>query len=229
VQAKKKKKGNVEYDDFLAIEQEEDLAILFEMQHKGDDNSGNAIKRAVDVNYNDETEIETKRQQSQLNSKAAIYGLKPIPQSQRSIFQVQENSVSANSSPSEPRQSFTGKEYDKKTVVEKTKFANEKFVTTWNYLGTDNLVHCVVLKHNVKTNKQGISKRVVTVDNVEKYCDKSNETKFWVKVGVDKLCIEIITNKDVGFKYELTVNGEKFDNIRREFMKQKASKMSGNI
>ncbi|ETO04655.1 hypothetical protein RFI_32743, partial [Reticulomyxa filosa] len=132
------------------------------------------------------------------------------------------NTVTAkdNKQATQPANGITGREFNKKITVEKTKFGNEKYVTTWTYLGSDHHAHSVVLRHNVKTGKQGKSKRVVLVDNVEKYSDKSNETKFFIKTGNDNLQIEIITNKDTGFKYELSINGENFENVKRDFVRQ---------
>ncbi|ETO25889.1 hypothetical protein RFI_11248 [Reticulomyxa filosa] len=194
-----------------------------------------------------------RRQPMEQNTRPALVAMKPQPQSQRSVVQVKEvntrsgsasldnvrthnqssNMFNVNQSPNtfnanQPSNMLNGKEYDKKTVVEKTKFSNEKFTTTWTYLGSDQLIHTVVLRHNVKINNKGVSKRVILVDNVVKYNDKSSDTKFYVKAGRDNLEIEIMANKDIGFKYDLTINGEKFDTIRRQFMIQKASKMSGN-
>jgi len=104
----------------------------------------------------------------------------------------------------------------------RTKFGNEKIVTTWNYLGSDKIIHKVVMKHNTRNKR---SKRIVIIDKQERYNQKSTDTKFFIRVGPDQLKISIEETAARTYNYNLLINDKKFETLRRDFFKEKQSRI----
>merc|ERR1719464_1890075 len=112
--------------------------------------------------------------------------------------------------------------FDKKTEAVRTKFGNEKIITTWFYTGRDKKIHEVVLRHNTRTGKDMKSKRVIVVDGKVRYAEKSKETHFIIKNGPDELKLNIAVNESVGkgFVYQLFINDVSFTNLHNNFLNQ---------
>jgi len=110
--------------------------------------------------------------------------------------------------------------FDKQTEAVKTKFGNEKVITTWTYTGKDNKVHEVILRHNTRTGKDMKSKRVIVVDGKVRYADKSKETHFIIKNGKDQLKLNIgLSNQNVkGFTYQLYINDISFTQLHNSYL-----------
>merc|ERR1712228_525835 len=110
--------------------------------------------------------------------------------------------------------------FDKKTEAVRTKFGNEKIITTWYYTGKDRKGHQVILRHNTRTGKDQKSKRVIVVDGKVRYAEKSKETHFIIKNGKDQLKLNIsLNNSNVkGFVYQLFINDVSFTNLHNNYI-----------
>jgi len=112
--------------------------------------------------------------------------------------------------------------FDKQTEAVRTKFGNEKIITTWYYTGKDRKSHQVILRHNTRTGKDQKSKRVIVVDGKVRYAEKSKETRFIIKNGRDELKLNISTDLDSGapkgFAYQLHINSQPFGNLHRNYL-----------
>lgn len=114
--------------------------------------------------------------------------------------------------------------FDKKTEAVRTKFGNEKMITTWLYSGKDAKVHEVILRHNTRSGKDLKSKRVIVVDGKVRYAEKSSESHFIIKNGRDQLKLNIALNGgNKGFVYQLFVNDVAFTNLHNKFLNEVAS------
>jgi len=115
--------------------------------------------------------------------------------------------------------------FDKKTEAVRTKFGNEKMISTWLYTGKDGQSHEVILRHNTRSGKDMKSKRVIVVDGKVRYAEKSKETHFIIKNGRDELKLNIAVNESVGkgFVYQLFINDVSFTNLHNNFLNQVAS------
>eukprot|EP01083_Nonionella_stella_P199830 732440_1 len=112
-------------------------------------------------------------------------------------------------------------EFDKKTEAVRTKFGNEKIITTWYYTGKDRKIHEVILRHNTKTSKDLKSKRVIVVDGKVRYAEKSKETHFIIKNGKDQLKLNISLNNNgnaKGFAYQLFINDVPFTQLHNNYL-----------
>merc|ERR1719350_2248872 len=107
--------------------------------------------------------------------------------------------------------------FDKKTEAVRTKFGNEKIITTWYYTGKDGKIHEVILRHNTRTGKDQKSKRVIVVDGKVRYAEKSKETRFIIKNGRDELKLNISVEHGAagpkGFGYQLHINSQAFESL----------------
>jgi len=104
---------------------------------------------------------------------------------------------------------------DKKTEIIKPKhFGAIKAVTTWIYIGSDNLKHEIILKYYTKLDKNMKSKRIIIIDGKERYCKKSNDSNFIIDDCCDNIRIAITYNDDktVTF-YDLFINEICFDDL----------------
>lgn len=117
--------------------------------------------------------------------------------------------------------------FDKQTEAVRTKFGNEKIITTWYYTGKDRKVHEVILRHNTRTGKDQKSKRVIVVDGKVRYAEKSKETRFIIKNGRDELKLNISLDQSSaapkGFAYQLHINSQPFGNLHRNYLNSIAS------
>merc|ERR1712013_754968 len=114
--------------------------------------------------------------------------------------------------------------FDKKTEAVRTKFGNEKMITTWLYSGKDAKVHEVILRHNTRSGKDLKSKRVIVVDGKVRYAEKSSESHFIIKNGRDQLKLNIALNGgNKGFVYQLFINDVAFTNLHNKFLNEVAS------
>jgi len=116
--------------------------------------------------------------------------------------------------------------FDKKTEAVRTKFGNEKMISTWVYTGKDGQGHHeVILRHNTRSGKDMKSKRVIVVDGKVRYAEKSKETHFIIKNGRDELKLNIAVNESggKGFVYQLFINDVSFTNLHNNFLNQVAS------
>merc|ERR1712039_622891 len=122
------------------------------------------------------------------------------------------SSVSSSSKPS----------FDKKTEAVRTKFGNEKIITTWFYTGKDRKIHEVILRHNTRTGKDMKSKRVIVVDGKVRYAEKSKETHFIIKNGKDqlKLNIALSSSSNKGFAYQLFINDVSFTSLHNTYLER---------
>ena len=150
-------------------------------------------------------QFERKRSQSATSPKA--YGGKGNP--------LMDDEKMNNSKPS----------FDKKTEAVRTKFGNEKIITTWLYTGKDRKIHEVILRHNTRTGKDMKSKRVIVVDEKVRYADKSKETHFIIKNGKDqlKLNIALSSSSNKGFAYQLFINDVSFTKLHNSYIEKIAS------
>eukprot|EP01084_Bolivina_argentea_P100430 180329_1 len=113
--------------------------------------------------------------------------------------------------------------FDKKTEAVRTKFGNEKIISTWLYTGKDRKIHEVILRHNTRTGKDMKSKRVIVVDGKVRYAEKSKETHFIIKNGKDQLKLNISINQpnqNKGFAYQLFINDVSFTNLHNNYLQQ---------
>merc|ERR1719461_2773999 len=117
-------------------------------------------------------------------------------------------------------------DYEKGTQVEKTRFGRNRNKTTWKFLLPDKTRHVVVLMHN-QYMQGGKSKRVLTIDGVEQYNYKSDQKTFSCSIGSTKLKLEIKATLSNSYTYHLTINGESFEKLRKEFYVKKSGAMSG--
>lgn len=126
----------------------------------------------------------------------------------------------------EPMPSSGKPAFDKKTEAVRTKFGNEKIITTWYYTGKDRKIHEVILRHNTRTGKDMKSKRVIVVDGKVRYAEKSKETHFIIKNGKDQLKLNIsLNNSQVkGFAYQLFINDISFTQLHNNYL----NKIAGN-
>jgi len=112
--------------------------------------------------------------------------------------------------------------FDKQTEAVRTKFGNEKIITTWYYTGKDRKGHQVILRHNTRSGKDQKSKRVIVVDGKVRYAEKSKETRFIIKNGRDELKLNISTDLNSaapkGFAYQLHINSQPFGNLHRNYL-----------
>merc|ERR1712048_88009 len=115
-----------------------------------------------------------------------------------------------------------GPSFDKKTEAVRTKFGNEKIITTWFYTGKDRKIHEVILRHNTRTGKDMKSKRVIVVDGKVRYAEKSKETHFIIKNGRDELKLNIALNESAGkgFVYQLFINDVSFTNLHNTYLER---------
>jgi len=114
-------------------------------------------------------------------------------------------------------------QFDRKTEAVRTKFGNEKMISTWLYTGKDGRVHEVILRHNTRSGKDLKSKRVIVVDGKVRYAEKSKETHFIIKNGRDQLKLNIAPAQGKGFVYQLFINDVSFTNLHNNFLNQIAS------
>jgi len=124
----------------------------------------------------------------------------------------------AQSPSSHSQQSQSKPAFDKRTEAVKTKFSNEKIITTWNYAGKDQKIHEVILRHNTSQSKDGKSKRVIVVDGNVRYAEKSKETHFIIKNGKDQLKLNIAQQKVKGFAYQLFINDISFTQLHNDYI-----------
>jgi len=117
-------------------------------------------------------------------------------------------------------------DYEKTVEQINTRFGKTKLKTTWRFLGLDTERNEVILLLSDPGKRGGKSKRILTVNGVEEYNEKSDMTSFACKIGMGPDAMRIRLAILSSTIFELFINEKRFEDIRNDYYIKKSRSFS---